>query len=279
MTDEQPATGGGAGDELSPTMHDPRTNTRDDVDARRALEEYFARGQGSYTERLENFVKYVPRQSIARLLVRYEMFKKVLQVQGSIVECGTLFGNGLMSFAKVSAILEPYNFQRRIIGFDSFTGFPTIADEDLAGDPERRSLHLKERGFTLEHDDFTADDAYEDILRGVEIFDMSRYLNHFPKVELVKGDFDETGPRFLEEHPHLVISLLYLDFDVYAPTKRALELFLPRVPKGGIVAFDELNDEAFPGETTAVLEELDLRDWRIRRFEWEPRVSYAIVGD
>jgi len=279
MSDHGRDVSGFGGDETSPTMHDPRTNTRADIDGRLALEEYFAAGQGSFTERLENFVKYVPRQNIARLLARYEMLKTVLPIQGSIVECGTLFGNGLLSFAKVSAILEPYNFQRRIIGFDSFAGFPSIADEDLAGNPDRKSLHLKQHGFTQATDEFTADDAYDELLRAVEIFDMTRFLNHFPKVQVVKGDFDETGPRFLDEHPHLIVSLLYLDFDIYAPTKKALELFLPRIPKGGMVVFDELNDEGFPGETTAVLEQLDLKDWRIRRFEWEPRISYAIVGD
>lgn len=266
-------------EDISPVMHDPRTNTRGDVDARLALEDYFAGGQGSLTERLENFVKFVPRQNIARLLARYEMLKAVQTIHGSIVECGTLFGNGLMTFAKLSAILEPYNFQRRVIGFDSFAGFPSLADEDVAGSPERKSLHLKKGGYPAEKEGFTPDDAYNDVLRAVEIFDMTRFLNHFPKVHVVKGDFNETGAKFLEDHPHLVVSLLYLDFDIYAPTKKALELFLPRIPKGGMIAFDELNDEGFPGETTAVLEELDLKAWRIRRFEWEPRISYAIVGD
>jgi hypothetical protein len=266
-------------EDVSPAMHDPRTNTRGDVDARHALEEYFASGPGSFTERLECFPKYVPRQNIARLLARYELMKIVLGIQGSIVECGTQFGIGVMSFAKLSAILEPYNFQRRVFGFDTFTGFPRVDEKDLAGRPERRSLHLKDHGFTVEKDGFTDTDAYEDIMRGVEIFDRTRFLNHFPKVQLIKGDFTETGPKFLQEYPHLIVSLLYLDFDIYEGTKKALELFLPRVPKGGLVVFDELNDEGFPGETIAALEELQLHEWRIRRFEWEPRISYAIVGD
>ena len=96
---------------------------------------------------------------------------------------------------------------------------------------------------------------------------------------MVKGDFEVTAPQYLKDHPHLVISLLYLDFDIYRPTKVALEHFLPRVPKGGIVAFDELNEEAFPGETTAVLEAFDLNKLRVRRFDFEPRMSYAIIGD
>jgi hypothetical protein len=261
-----------APDDISPTMHDPRTQARGDVEARRALESYFNDSAGSATEKLENFAKYAPRQSLARFMARNELFKLVQNVQGSIVECGVLFGGGLLSFAKLSAILEPYNFQRRIIGFDTFSGFPDIDAADLKGKPERKSAHLKPHGFSAEH-------AYEDILKAVEIFDMTRMLNHFPKVSVVKGDFSQTAPQYLEDHPHLVVSLLYLDFDIYAPTKTALELFLPRMPKGAVVAFDELNEEAFPGETIAVMEVLKLNDWRVRRFDFEPRISYAVVGD
>ena len=111
------------GGEVSPTMHDPRTQASFDYQSREKLEYYFNSGPGSSTEKLENFAKYVPRQNLARFMARYEIFKLIKDVQGSIIECGVLFGGGLMSFAKLSTILEPYNFQRRIIGFDSFTGF------------------------------------------------------------------------------------------------------------------------------------------------------------
>jgi len=258
--------------ETSPTMHDPRTQAGFDYSSREALEDYFNNSPGSSTEKLENFAKYVPRQNLARFLARYEIFKLIKDVQGSIVECGVLFGGGLMSFAKLSTILEPYNFQRRIIGFDTFTGFPSIDKADLKGKPERKSAHLKQHGFA-------AEGAYEDILKAIELYDISRYLNHFPKVQVVKGDFAVTAGQVLKDYPHLVVSCLYLDFDIYQPTRIALEHFLPRMPKGSVLVFDELNEEAFPGETIAVMEMLDLRSTRVRRFDFEPRISYAVIGD
>ena len=258
--------------DISPTMHDPRTQAAFDHRSREALEEYFHSSPGSATEKLENFAKYVPRQNLARFLARYEIFKLIRDVQGSIVECGVLFGGGLMSFAKLSTILEPYNFQRRVIGFDTFAGFPRIDEADLQGRPERKSAHLKPQGFA-------ADGAYEDLLRAVELYDISRYLNHFPKVDVVRGDFAETAPAYLRDFPHLVVSCLYLDFDIYEPTKTALQHFLPRMPRGAVLVFDELNEEAFPGETIAVMEMLDLAKLRIRRFDFEPRISYAVIGD
>lgn len=258
--------------DVSPTMHDPKTQANWDLQARSSLADYFDRSPGSAVEKLENFAKYVPRQNLARFLARYELFRLIKDIQGSIVECGVLFGGGLMSFAKLSTILEPYNFQRRIIGFDSFEGFPSIDEKDLAGLADRKSAHLKQGGFA-------APDAYQDLLEAVAVYDQSRYLNHFPKVNLVKGDFNVTAPQFLADHPHLVVSCLYLDFDIYAPTKTALELFLPRMPKGGVVVFDELNEEAFPGETIAVMEALPLNSLKVRRFDFEPRISYAVIGE
>src|SRR5262245_59502817 len=78
------------------TVHDPRTQASFDLAARQSLEAYFNESPGSVVEKLDNFGKYVPRQSLARFMARYEIFKLIKDVQGSIVECGVLFGGGLM---------------------------------------------------------------------------------------------------------------------------------------------------------------------------------------
>jgi hypothetical protein len=90
-------------------------------------------------------------------------------------------------------------------------------------------------------------------------------LSQIPKVEVIKGDFMETGKAYLNENPHLVVSLLYLDFDVYEPTVEALKVFLPRIPRGGIVAFDELHCEEWPGETSALEDIVGIRNVSLER--------------
>src|SRR4030042_1561460 len=97
------------------------------------LENYFISSPGTFVWKLQNFAKYVPRQSLARFLLKTEMFKRVLDLQGSIVECGVLAGGGLMVWAELSAIFEPLNYQRRIIGFDTFSGFTELSPEDKTG--------------------------------------------------------------------------------------------------------------------------------------------------
>ena len=38
-------------------------------------------------KKLKNFSKYVKRQHIARFMAQYEIFKRQLNIMGSIVEC------------------------------------------------------------------------------------------------------------------------------------------------------------------------------------------------
>jgi hypothetical protein len=119
--------------------------------------------------------------------------------------------------------------------------------------------------------------AYDDLLECIRLYDVNRPLGHIARVELVPGDAVATIPKYLVENPHLVVALLYLDFDVYEPTKIALETFVPRMPKGAVIAFDELNQKYWPGETLAVLEAVGLRNLRIQRFTFQPQISFAVL--
>jgi hypothetical protein len=219
----------------------------------------------SGVEKMMNFSLYTPRQNMASFITKYELFKKVLDVQGSIIECGVAYGSGTMAFANLSSIFEPVNYNRKIIGFDTFSGFPSLSGKDKVGqDP-----HAEIGGMKVE--------SYEEIQKCIKLFDQNRFIGHINKVELVKGDVMKTVPEYIQNNPHLVVSLLYLDLDLYEPTKLAIELFLPRMPKGAIIGFDELNHPDWPGETTAVMEALGIANLRIKRFPFDSVRSYAVI--
>mgnify|MGYP000972407324 CR=1 FL=1 len=247
-------------------IHEEKMSTQKEKDYRQLLDEYFAKSIGSNVEKMENFAKYVPRQMLTRFLSKYELFKKVLNIHGSIVECGVYLGGGAMTFAHLSSILEPVNWQRQVVGFDTFSGFKNLSEADKK---TSKSEFMKEDGLSV--------DSYQDLQCSISLFDQNRFLGHLPKVQLIKGDVRETIPDYLEKNPHTVISLLYLDFDVYEPTKIALESFLPRMPKGAIVAFDELNAPNWPGETIAVMETLGIKYLRLERFQFDTLISYAVL--
>lgn len=215
--------------------------------------------------RLQNFPNYVRRQDIARFMARVEIFKQCLHVNGSIVECGVFAGAGLMTWHHCTAIYEPYNHTRRIFGFDTFEGFPSVSAQDgeQAGLVQVGSLKASE---TME----------DELNQLIALHDQNRPLGHIPKAQLIAGDACQTIPRFVEDNPHVLISLLYLDFDLYEPTRAALEHLYDRVVRGGLVVFDELNCPEFPGETAALLEAFDLRDVELRRFPFDPYISYFV---
>lgn len=233
-------------------------------EAAAAYARLFATSSDPLELKLAHFAKYVRRQDMTRLLARYEIFKRVLAVKGSIVECGVYRGAGLMSWANFSAILEPNNLMRRIYGFDTFAGFPVASSQDATASRVTRPGEL-------------CSDCYEELSKLAAAYDQNRFLGHIPKVELVRGDATETIPAFLETHPHLVVSLLFLDFDLYEPTRAALEHFLPRMPKGSVIAFDELDNPAWPGETLAALDAQKIHTLRLERLEFEPYIGFAVL--
>jgi hypothetical protein len=245
--------------------HHSAKYTSDEQDVVGALSAAFEGSTLSLPRRLQAFARHVRRQDIARFLVKYEIFKMALPVNGSVVECGVFTGGGLSAWAHFSSILEPYNHTRRILGFDTFSGFPSVHDNDTrAGSSD----HLHRGAFE------TDEQVVAELEQLFTIHDRNRPLGHIPKVTLIAGDASETIPRYIDENPHLLISLLYLDFDIYEPTKAALEHLYPRVVSGGIVAFDELNCKEFPGETIALLETLDLAKVELRRLPFDPYISY-----
>jgi hypothetical protein len=120
-------------------------------------------------------------------------------------------------------------------------------------------------------------DTYAELQQAIIEFDRNRFLNQFEKVALIKGDAVQTIPRFVTDEPSVLISLLFLDFDLYEPTKVALQHFLPRMGRGAVLAFDEINNRWWPGETTALLECLNVREHEIRRFSFDPNIAYIVL--
>lgn len=242
------------------------------IDFRRDLSNYFENSLGTNDVKISQFPKYVMELDLRNFLFRVEIFKKILDVHGSILELGVLFGGGLMAWAKLSSIFEPSNYSRKIIGFDTFSGFPSISVKDKVPKSIQKSRSMKT---PTKHDNFV--DSYNDILQSIALYDCDRYQNQSPKIELVKGDVVKTIPKYVKENPHLVVSLLNLDFDIYEGTKAALKHLVPRMPKGAIICFDELNHPNWPGETVALLEELGIENIKLKRFHFAPSPSYAVL--
>lgn len=253
-----------AGEPSSPTSAPGGFSTEVERGIPGRIAEVFDSSNDELSVRLANFPRYARRQHVTRFAALYELFKLVLPVKGSVVECGVFRGFSFTTFAQLSAALEPNNLTRRIYGFDTFEGFAAVSSADA---PEKTGARTGD----------LSSDSYDELSRFIEIYDDDRFLGHIPKARLIKGDVGETIPRFVQENQHLVVSLLFLDMDLYEPTATALEHFVPRMPKGSVLAFDELDNPIWPGETMALLDRLGMRDLELRRFAFDPYISYAVL--
>ncbi len=214
-------------------------------------------------EILTNLGLYLNRQTLSRILFMQELYSKVLDVHGVILEFGVRWGQNLSLFSSFRGMYEPYNYNRKIVGFDTFSGFPEVAQQD---------------GSKVNVGDYAVTKNYESYLNEILKYHQEESpIPHLKKYELVKGDATKTFPKYIEDNPHTIIALAYFDFDIYLPTKVCLEHVMKRVTKGSIIAFDELNCPEFPGETLAVLETIGLSKYAIKRSALNPLVSYLVI--
>lgn len=216
-------------------------------------------------EILANLGIFLTSKNLARILFFYNIYMKILQQHGIIIEFGVRWGQTMSLMSALRGIFEPFNRHRKIVGFDTFEGFKGIGQKD------GNICHCKDGSFSVAAD-------YEKYLG--DILSLQEKLNpmpHIKKFELVKGDAQETVTEYFKRHPETIVSLAIFDFDIYAPTKAALEAVIPHLCKGSVLVFDELSDDIFPGETLALMETIGLKNVNIKRYPYASRISYLEI--
>jgi hypothetical protein len=238
-------------------------STQGEAERKQALVSSLRTSRVPDRELLDNLGLYLTRQTLSRINFMQQLYAKILPVHGVIMEFGVRWGQNMALFSNLRGIHEPYNYNRKIIGFDTFEGFPSVAPED---------------GGRVQAGDYGVAEYWMEELE--EILDFHTQNAPIPqkkKHELVRGDATQTLPAYLSEHPETIIAMAYFDFDLYVPTRDCLQAILPHLTKGSILAFDELNVPEFPGETIALREVLGLSRYAIRRDPSNPLTSWLVV--
>jgi hypothetical protein len=239
------------------------SSTNEEVNTREVFFKNFKNAPIPDNELLTNLGLFISRQTLSRILFMQELYLKIISVHGVIMEFGVRWGQNLSLFSSLRGMYEPFNYNRKIIGFDTFSGFPSLSKKD---------------GDLLSVGDYAVSSNYETYLEQIlNYHEKESPIPHKKKFELVKGDASVTFKNYLEKNPHTIVALAYFDFDIYQPTKDCLEILLPRLTKGSVIAFDELNCPEFPGETIALMETIGLSKYAIKRSPLNPLISYIII--
>lgn len=216
-------------------------------------------------EILPNLGLFLTSKNLARILFFYELYRKIINNHGIIIEFGVRWGQTLAIMSALRGIFEPFNRHRKIVGFDTFKGFSGIGPKD------GEQCRCVDGSFAVTQDYET----YLDKLLALQ--EQLNPISHLKKYELVCGNAMDTIPAYFAEHPETIVSLAVFDFDIYEPTRVALESLKPYLCKGSILVFDELCDDIFPGETIALREILGLNQVRIQRMPMTSRISYLEI--
>jgi len=222
---------------------------------------------------LSHWPAYVRRIHFTRFMAHYELFRKTLDIPGSIVELGVSRGVSFFTWHKLLEVFAPADTARKVYGFDSFEGLTDFTESD--GISAADALNDKKVG------GWSAAGVEDEIFGLARLANADNVLAR-ERSRLIKGRVQETLPPFLAQTPGLRISLLHFDLDLYEPTIFALEQLWDLVVPGGVVIFDEYALPPWGGEATAFDEFVRRRglDVRLHKFRWcLTPTAYVIKGE
>lgn len=215
-------------------------------------------------EVLNNLGLFINPILMSRLLFLNFLYQKILPIQGVIMDFGTRWGQNTAVFSTLRSIYEPYNYQRKVIAFDTFNGFVGASDKDGP--------------MSTVNNMYSTPPGYKNLLDTLLFaHEQIHPLNHIKKFDLVEGDVSLTVPEYINNNKETIISLAFFDLDLYKPTLDTINNIKDRLTIGSILVFDELNYGGAPGETLAVMEAIGLHNVSIQRFPYCSRVSYIEI--
>lgn len=189
---------------------------------------------------LQHYLSFIQRRDLPRLLAHYEMFKLIQNLPGSIIEIGVYTGKGLFTWSNLFETFCTGDRLRKVFGFDSFDGYSKFHEFDKSALDfvNKFEHHLKiNKEFILKLSDLHNND---NILKGVE------------RQRIIIGEIEKTVPEFVMNSKGLRLCMLYLDANLYLPTKIAIEYFFDLVVPGGIIAFNGYGQQPWNGESKAL---------------------------
>ena len=166
---------------------------------------------------------------LIKTISHYEIFKKSIDVKGSIIECGVFKGISLVRFLTFREFLEKKS--KKAFGFDVFGKFP-------------KQTNKKDNSFAKRHDRKAGFGYTPSKLN--KIFKNKKIKNY----KLIKGEINKTIPIFLKKNKKLKISFLHVDLDVYEPTFFTLNAFYKYISPKGIILLDDYS--SIDGATNAI---------------------------
>jgi len=231
------------------------------------LEAMFRDNPVNEGDMLFNLGMFVRSSLLAKFLAMDDLYKRIVGIPGDIFEFGVWWGQNLVLMENLRAIHEPFNKERRIIGFDTFTGYEGFTDRDVTG------------GVMTDGTYATTHDYKEFLSQLLETHEGNNLLGHIRgSHKLIAGNVADTSGEYFEQHPEAIVALAYFDIGTYEPTRAALEAIKPNLIPGSVILLDELTWSGSPGEAIAFKEVFRDMDYKIEKSLIYPSRSIVTVS-
>lgn len=204
----------------------------------------------------DKFLKDTDVGRLQKILAKYELFKKIIEVPGDICECGVFRGSGIFTWVKLMQIFKPNN-EFKVVGFDFF------------GSSKKKKFKYKiDKEEQERHNSGTI--AQKELIKKCNDW-------NFKKLLLYPGDVKITTKKYVKENFGSRISLLYLDVDNYDGSISILNTLYKKMAKGGVIAFDEYGLQGH-GESEAVDKFFQKKKIKLKSFSWaNSPTSYVVI--
>lgn len=157
-----------------------------------------------------------------KMMKRGELYMKVKDLAGDILEFGVFKGAGLALFLNLKMMYEA-NSLMKVIGFDYFNS------ENMTNSLDGLNKTMMSAVLNRAQADELSVDS------------VKKRLSNFKEdmYKLIEGEAVASAIQFRMDNPGARIKLLYMDLDLAEPTYKILRILWDKVVKNGIIVFDE----------------------------------------
>lgn len=104
------------------------------IENRKHLIELFKSTPLPVEQLMTNLHMYMRSTVLAKVLYLNELYELIKKTTGSIFEFGCWYGANVVTFQNLRAVYEPYNYTRKVVGFDTFSGYCSISPDKDKGE-------------------------------------------------------------------------------------------------------------------------------------------------
>ena len=201
---------------------------------------------------------------------------------GDIFEFGVYRGKSLITAA---LILKELNSKKKLYGFDTFKGFPSLSKFDELNQFKKNKyfskklqnefknfLKLKKtlaknkkfNSYNISTSGNFSKSSYEYVMEKINYFKLDN-------VKLIQGEFKVSVPEFFNKN-NIKISSCNIDCDLYDGYQLLLPIVFQNLSKKGYIFLDEYYSLKFPGAKIAT-------DDFCKKFKIKPKKHLTRVGE